>query len=50
MTRSPFFIIAWSFGKKNFLDEVEETESEFIERTMGVLNLTEGFRVTVYKQ
>ena len=28
------------------LDECEATESEFIEMTMSLLNLTEGFRVT----
>ena len=28
------------------LDEFEATESEFIEMTMRLLNLTEGFRVT----
>ena len=28
------------------LDEFEATESEFIEMTMSLLNLTEGFRVT----
>jgi hypothetical protein len=28
------------------LDECEATESEFIEMTMRLLNLTEGFRVT----
>ena len=27
-------------------DEFEATESEFIEMTMSLLNLTEGFRVT----
>ena len=28
------------------LDECEATESEFIEMTMSLLKLTEGFRVT----
>ena len=31
---------------QNLLDECEATESEFIEMTMSLLNLTEGFRVT----
>jgi len=31
---------------QNLLDECEATESVFIEMTMRLLNLTEGFRVT----
>ena len=34
------------FRKQNLFDEFEATESESIEMTMSLLNLTEGFRVT----